>query len=376
MSIPPELTFTLRGHHEASYPSRWPFPWSCCRALSTLPCHSSGADGERRRGTQDKNTHHENDLFNQASGPSGIGQTLKAYLFALGDTWTITPNIVLQTNYGFAYQKNFQIPQNYTGFKASDYGFTNLDSQQQLPGLPFIGISGYANLSYATNTNRWEHYSHFLESTAVWQRGEHTLTFGYDGRLILEHQQSAGNGLGSLSFDTTLTNGPNVTSSAASNQSQFDAFGAFLLGDFTNATLSRQVLPAYDSWYHALYVQGDWRANSKLTMNFGLRYDIETGYAERYNRWADLDLTAANPLSTPSLPFTGGARYLGSDFPNRTWKTFHNKFAPRITPAHVHSSCRAQILLPRVMCIIAWAVRVRRRPIWTQQRSVKLRLSS
>jgi hypothetical protein len=282
------------------------------------------------RGTRDTNTHHENDLFNQASGPSGIGQTLKAYLFALGDTWTIAPNILLQTNYGFAYQKNFQIPQNYTGFKASDYGFTNLDAQQQLPGLPFIGISGYANLSYATNTNRWEHYSHFLESTAVWQRGEHTLTFGYDGRLILEHQQSAGNGLGSLSFDTTLTNGPNVTSSAASNQSQFDAFGAFLLGNFTNATLSRQVLPAYDSWYHALYIQDDWRANSKLTMNFGLRYDIETGYAERYNHWADLDLTVANPLSTPSLPFTGGARYLGSDFPNRTWKTFHNKFAPRI----------------------------------------------
>jgi outer membrane receptor protein involved in Fe transport len=282
------------------------------------------------RGTRDTNTHHENDLFNQAGGPSGINQTLRAYLFALGDTWTITPRLILQTNYGFAYQRNFQIPQNYTGFKASDYGFTNLDSQQQLPGLPFIGISGYANMSNAANTNRWEHYSHFLESTALWQLGTHSLTFGYDGRLILEHQQSAGNGPGTLSFDTTLTNGPNVTSAAASNQAQFDAFGAFLMGTFTNATLVRQVKPAYDSWYHAMYLQDDWRVNPRLTLNVGLRYDIETGYAERYNRWADLDLNVANPLSSAALPFTGGARYLGSNFPNRTWKTAYNKFGPRI----------------------------------------------
>jgi len=282
------------------------------------------------RGTRDTNTHHENDLFNQATGPSGINQTLSAYLFALGDTWTINQKLILQTNYGFAYQKNFQIPQNYTGYKASDYGFTNLDSQQQLPGLPFVGITGYANLSNATNTNRWEHYSHFLESTALWQVGTHSLTFGYDGRLVLEHQQSASNGPGSLSFDTTLTNGPNVTSSAASNQAQFSAFGAFLLGTFTNATLTRQVQPAYDSWYHAMYLQDDWRVNPRLTLNVGLRYDIETGYAERYNRWADLDLDVANPLSSTALPFTGGARYLGSDFPNRTWKTAYNKFGPRI----------------------------------------------
>ena len=282
------------------------------------------------RGTRDTNTHHENDLFNQSGGPSGINQTLRAYLFALGDTWTINQKLILQTNYGFAYQKNFQIPQNYTGYKASDYGFTNLDSQQQLPGLPFIGITGYANISNAANTNRWEHYTHFLESTALWQVGTHSLTFGYDGRLVLEHQQSAGNGPGNLSFDTTLTNGPNVTSSAASNQAQFSAFGAFLLGNFTNATLTRQVQPAYDSWYHAMYLQDDWRVNPRLTLNVGLRYDIETGYAERYNRWADLDLDVANPLSSAALPFTGGARYLGTNFPNRTWKTAYNKFGPRI----------------------------------------------
>jgi hypothetical protein len=287
------------------------------------------------RGTRDVNTHHENDLFNQADGPSGINQALRAYLFAIGDTWTITPNLILQTNYGFAYQKNFQIPQNY-GFTASDFGFTNLDSQQQLAGLPYFTINGaatsggYAALSNMANTNRWEHYSHFLESTALWQLGKHSLTFGYDGRLVLEHQQSASNGVGALTFDTVLTNGPNVTSSAPSNQAQFDSFAAFLMGTFSNATLTRQVLPAYDSWYHAMYLQDDWRVNPRLTLNVGLRYDIETGYAERYNRWADLDLNVANPLSSSTLPFTGGARYLGDNFPNRTWKTAYNKFGPRI----------------------------------------------
>ncbi len=48
------------------------------------------------------------------------------------------------------------------------------------------------------------------------------------------------------------------------------------------------------------------------------------------NRWADLDLDVANPLSSSTLPFTGGARHLGDNFPNRTWKTAYNKFGPRI----------------------------------------------
>ena len=104
----------------------------------------------------------------------------------------------------------------------------------------------------------------------------------------------------------------------------------FCWGTFTSATITRQISPAYNSWYHAMYLQDDWRANTRLTMNFGLRYDLETGYAERYNRWADFDPNAANALSTPALPFTGEACYLGDNFPNRTWKTFYNKSSPRI----------------------------------------------
>lgn len=288
------------------------------------------------RGSRDVNNHHENDLFNQPNGPNGINQQLRGYLFALGDTWTISPNLLLQTNYGFAYQKNFQIPQNYTGYKASDYGYAAaLDNQQQIQGLPFVTISGYNTIGYAANTNRWEHYTHFLDSTAVWQRGKHTLTFGYDGRMVLEHQQSAGNGPGTISFDSTLTNGPSVSAAVPGGQGQFDALAAFMLGTFTNASVQRQTTIAFDQYYHAMYLQEDWRATPTLTVNAGIRYEIETGMRERHNQWADFDLNVANPFSTPTLSFTGGARYLGVDgYPNRTWKTYYNKFAPRLGLAY------------------------------------------
>lgn len=288
------------------------------------------------RGSRDVNNHHENDLFNQPNGPNGINQQLRGYLFALGHTWTISPTLLLQTNYGFAYQKNFQIPQNYTGYTASDYGYSqSLDGQQQLPGLPYVTITGYSSIGYASNTNRWEHYSHFLEPTAVWQHGKHTLTFGYDGRMILEHQQSAGNGPGTITFDSTLTNGPNVSAAVPSGQAQFDALAAFMMGTFTNATIQRQTTIAFDQFYNALYLQDDWRATPNLTINLGLRYEIETGMRERHNQWADFDLNVPNPLSTPGLAFTGGARYLGvNGFPGRTWKTYYDKFAPRVGLAY------------------------------------------
>ena len=36
----------------------------------------------------------------------------------------------------------------------------------------------------------------------------------------------------------------------------------------------------------------------KLTVNMGVRWDVETGYQERHNNWADFDPTVTNPISS------------------------------------------------------------------------------
>jgi hypothetical protein len=68
------------------------------------------------RGTRDIDNYHQNDIFGKPTGPNAINQALTAYLFALGHTWTVSPTMLLQFTYGFAYQKNFQVPENFTGY--------------------------------------------------------------------------------------------------------------------------------------------------------------------------------------------------------------------------------------------------------------------
>jgi hypothetical protein len=63
-----------------------------------------------------------------------------------------------------------------------------------------------------------------------------------------------------------------------------------------------------------------------------LRWDIETGFGERHNHWANFSPTIANPLSQASgLTFNGGAQFLGANGnPSRTSPTYYHQFGPRL----------------------------------------------
>ena len=283
------------------------------------------------RGTRGTNTHNENDLLNGAfSGTNSIHQVISGYLFAASDSYTISPSMLLQVTYGFAAQRNVQLPGNYT-VPASTFGFSaNYQSEQQTTGTPVVGISGFQSVGNATNSNQWSHYTHSLVPFLVWQLGKHSTTIGYEGRLIYEMEQGFSNPLGSISFDSTLTRGANAANGVSGNPAQFDAVAALLLGVPTSASITRQATLALQQWYHAIYVQDDWRLRNNLTLNLGVRYDRDQGFTDRHNAWAALDLNAANPLSSTALPFTGGAQYVGvNGHPRNFWNTY-NHFGPRI----------------------------------------------
>jgi hypothetical protein len=283
------------------------------------------------RGTRGTNVHNENDLFTGAyTGTNSIHQQISGSLFALSDSWTISPSMLLQVTYGFAAQRNVQLPGNFT-LSAGDFGFSaNYQSEQQTTGFPVIGLSGFTQLGTATNSNQWSHYTHSLVPFLVWQLGKHSMTIGYEGRLINEMQQGFSNPLGNQTYDSTLTRGSNAANGISGNPAQFASVAALLLGVPTNASITRQATLALQQWYHAIYVQDDWRIRNNLTLNLGLRYDRDQSFTDRHNAWAALNLQASNPLSSAALPFTGGAQYVGvNGNPRNLWNNY-NKFGPRV----------------------------------------------
>jgi hypothetical protein len=285
------------------------------------------------RGTRSKNDYTNYDLFNTASGSAGWQQHLKAYLFAVGDVWTLSPSTLLQFSYGFARQTNYQVGNSMYQYDASKYGFSStLTGEQQITGLPVISITSEVTPMFSTSFNKWAHYTHSLNASALSQKGKHSIALGYNGRLILENQEGLSAPTGSLGYDSTFTGGPTPNSSLPGGQSMFDGWAAFLLGYPSSGSLVRQKTVAFNQWVTDLYAQDDWRITNKLTLNMGARWDVESGFKERHNNWADFDPTVTNPISSAvNFSILGGAQFLGAGSnPTRTSETIYHGLAPRL----------------------------------------------
>ncbi len=90
------------------------------------------------------------------------------------------------------------------------------------------------------------------------------------------------------------------------------------------------LLPAFSQKYFAVYSQNDWRASSKLTLNLGLRWDLQPGPTERHNRMAAMDLTQKTPFGTQGAwAFPGAFGYSRS-----LWDTQYNNWGPRVGAAY------------------------------------------
>jgi Carboxypeptidase regulatory-like domain len=286
------------------------------------------------RGTRGANNHVNYDLFNRPNGPNqGWTQTLTSYLFAAGHLWAFSPNTLLQFTYGFARQKNLQLPSQFL-HNATDYGFSsNFASEQQVSGIPTLSFTGLQSMGYGNFYNLWGHNQHALNVSALLQSGKHSLAIGYNGMLVLENQEGVPSGsIGGLTFNTQFTGGPSPTSALPGGQGAFDAWASFLLGYPGSANMTRSVTVAFNQWVNGLYVQDDWHLTPKLTVNAGLRWDVETGFGERHNHWATFDPNILNPISSVAgVTVRGGALFMGANGnPTRTSPTFFHQVSPRL----------------------------------------------
>ncbi len=104
-----------------------------------------------------------------------------------------------------------------------------------------------------------------------------------------------------------------------------------LLGTGSGGGQSFNIDPAMGLHSFGFYVQDQWRATSRLTVNIGVRYENQRPATERFNRLEYFNTTVVNPISS-ALGFTvhGGFEYAGINGNNRyAWPANNKDFAPR-----------------------------------------------
>jgi len=276
-------------------------------------------------------SYHAGDWTN---GITGNGQFIDAQTFVLDYVKILNSSMVLDLRYGFALQRNRVVPDS-VGTNPTTLGFPqSYAAQQFVEAVPLLSISGYRAIGNDSLRN-WSHYTHAPSATFSWVRGGHTFKFGWDGRVYYDNQSSLDGGAGTFSYGTTFTGGPNPLSGVTGAQASYDSFAGFLLGNPSSGSITYS-----DSWarhddYNGLFIQDDWRVTPKLTLNLGVRLDIETGFVERYNRESWFNPSLPTPLAQETgLPLKGGVVFPGvNGQPSALWETTH-PFSPRVGAAY------------------------------------------
>ena len=256
---------------------------------------------------------------------------------AVNNTFTLNPTTLLTVAYGYNryYSASFQYS---TGFNAATgfggTGFpTAFASQLQsatFPAISLSSVSGAAGIG-ASNGGPTVYASHNVVAVASKTLGRHTIKAGYEYRGFDVYTNPTSGGAGAFTFDGQYTNSTGLSDSGSPR-----SIADLLVGQPSSATVTLNSGVFINKInYNSLFAQDDFRFNSKLTINAGLRYEYEPGQTEQHNRYN----VGFDPKATGSyinaagstVNFTGALAFAGQNGePTHCCNNSHTKFSPRI----------------------------------------------
>ena len=285
-----------------------------------------------------------------ASNPLTIVPTDSAntHDIALGYTRSLSNSVVNTFHYSFMRVNQQRLPPPITRTKdfAAAYGLTPASFGFGFPSLGNLNQNGVAyTMQMGTATSAIQVDQNFIAGDDVaWTHGSHLLQFGTDIRWIQSNQYDLGGATGGrYNFLGAQTN--NGSTGGA-------PLATFILGTISAFNNTPVQVPGYYRWrYYAGYFQDDWRVTPKLTINAGLRYEVETPRMEKFNNQAFLTLNSSGNLNGV-LPTTTAFCFSGAcGNPKTLWPVNRTGFEPRIGFAYAptgRTTVRAAYTLQRL----------------------------
>ncbi|HYW47027.1 MAG TPA: TonB-dependent receptor [Bryobacteraceae bacterium] len=288
----------------------------------------------------------------------------------LDETHMLSPTAVLDVKLSF--MRFVQLTPGYTAearaISPASIGMTGMIQAPTVSDavIPNINIGGFTGALFGSGSISWSPYNRWAFMPSVTKtKGAHALRFGFEYGYESRGNVSLGNAYGSLTFGSGLTQ--QATGHASTTNGGVDQYmgvASLLLGIPTSGNIDNNATSYGSRPYYAVYAQDDWRLTPRLTINIGLRYELQLGYLERYNRMtSQFDISTKNPLSdqieakwnqlkaaydatNPAYPypapppaFYGVWRFAGVDgYPRRQHYTDYTTGAPRFGFAYSAST--------------------------------------
>jgi hypothetical protein len=287
---------------------------------------------------------------NRSFGPDGINGIILNRInrgISFDDVYVFSPTFLFNFRYGLT-QQEFPERRISQGFDLASLGFApgvvnSVD--QSLATFPRLQADGLTALSgWESGDGSTASLTHSFTAHLTKVAGAHNIRFGPEFRVYREFRNRFQTDISpDLNFDATYTRGP---LDSAGNPTRGGALASLLMG-IPAGNMTRTASYAEQDKYFSLYVHDDWKVTQKLTLNIGLRYEIETPITERYDRSVrgfaydqanPIDAAARanyarNPipeLSVSQFRSMGGLTFVNADGNGRTyWKGEKNNLMPR-----------------------------------------------
>ncbi|MDQ6677794.1 MAG: TonB-dependent receptor [Acidobacteriota bacterium] len=227
----------------------------------------------------------------------------------ISETSTFSPNVLGEGRISYTRLQFNSYPKS-QGFDISSLGFgpplTNNILYKQFPVINVQTYNTGSGLSVTqaapTDFDQLGGATRGLDPQDTWQaqyhftivKGRQSIKFGADLQLIRLNAYNSQYADGQFNFDRTYTQGPDPQQTTLNGG---NGLASLLLGIPVASTLTLQYPLFLYQKYYGLYFQDDYRFNSKLTFNLGLRYEYTTPYAEKFGQIGYFDFNGIEPTT-------------------------------------------------------------------------------
>jgi Carboxypeptidase regulatory-like domain/TonB-dependent Receptor Plug Domain/TonB dependent receptor-like, beta-barrel len=221
------------------------------------------------------------------SGGAGNGHIYtRNRQFVAGATWIQSSRSLLEARFGYSWTQAGKNPPALGSQSALEqFGLPGLPQDPRISGgLPTQLITGYSDLGRQATNPQWQYPTVYNPKVNyTWTSGAHSFKSGYELQRIDTEVQDVNPLYGRDTYNGQFTRPDGAASNNLYNLADF------MLGLRAQYALSSVLVAKLRRNMQFAYMQDDWRATSRLTLNLGLRYEYSTPYWEKDNVLSNFD---------------------------------------------------------------------------------------